>query len=103
MAAKTTCPKCLAESGSRDGDPLSAHTRAARCAAPIVSSRFVGDLTRSEFLEELATYRDDDGLDHVTGPDDEPIEDPATLDDETLRELLKLARLRALLWRQQDE
>ena len=66
-------------------------------------SRFVGDLTRSELLEELATYRDHDGLDHVTGPDDEPIKDPDALDDETLRELLKRARAAALLWEGLDE
>jgi hypothetical protein len=70
---------------------------------PVESSRFVNDLTRAEVLEELASYRDDDGLDHTSELDGEEIADPTALDDETLRELLKVARTKALLWSQLDE
>lgn len=66
-------------------------------------NRFVNDLTRTEVLKELRSLRDDDGLDHTAELDGCEIEDPTALDDETLRELLKVARLKALLWRQLDE
>lgn len=61
------------------------------------------DLSSAELLEELASHRDDDGLDHVAGRDGRDIGDPEHLGDDELRELFKLARWRVLLWRQQDE
>ena len=70
---------------------------------PEPSNRYVHDLTRAELLEELRTYRDDDGLDHVAGRDGQDVGDPEHLSDDDLRELLKLARWRRLLWAQQGE
>jgi hypothetical protein len=66
-------------------------------------TRFVGDMTREELLRGLAALRDDRGLDHVANVDGSSIGPAEALDDQTLRELLKLARWRRLLWSQQDE
>ena len=60
-------------------------------------------MTREELLEELGRLRDDDGLDHVAGSAGSGVGPTDALDEETLRELLKLARWRRLLWSQQDE
>ena len=67
------------------------------------TTRYVGALTRAELLEELASRRDDDGLGHVAERDGRDVGDPEHLDDDHLRELLKLVRWRKLLWQQQDE
>jgi len=66
-------------------------------------NRFVNDLSRAEVLAELRSLRDDDGLDHTSELDGREVEDPSALDDGTLRELLKVARMKALLWSQLDE
>lgn len=50
---------------------------------------YVYTMTRAQSLEELADYRDDGGRD---------LSDPTALSDEQLRDLVKLARLRLLLW-----
>ena len=63
-----------------------------------MANRFVNDLSRAEVLAELSSYTDDDGLDHTTQLDGRKVRDPSTLNDEDLRELLKLARMRKLLW-----
>lgn len=65
--------------------------------------RFINDLTREEVIEELRSLSDDDGLNHASELDGREVRDPTTLNDDDLRELLKLARWRALLWRQLDE
>lgn len=65
--------------------------------------RFINDLTSAEVLEELRSYTDDDGLNHTSDLDGREVSDPQALSDEDLRELLKLARWRALLWRELDE
>ena len=66
-------------------------------------SRFVGDLKRAELLAELSRLRRDDGLDHVVEAHGGGVGELSALRDEDLRELLKLARMRQLIWRQQDE
>jgi hypothetical protein len=66
-------------------------------------TRFVGDLTRAELLAEIRELSDVDGLNHAGELDGREIRDPTTLDVEALRELLKLARFRALLWESLDE
>lgn len=65
--------------------------------------RFINDLTRADVLEELRSLSDDDGLNHASELNGRPVTDPLMLSDEDLRELLKLARWRALLWRELDE
>lgn len=65
--------------------------------------RFINDLTRAEVLEELRSYTDDDGLNHTSDLDGREVKDPQALNDADLRELLKLARWRALLWRELNE
>jgi N-formylglutamate amidohydrolase len=61
----------------------------------VESNRFVNDLSRAEAFEELRGLRDDDGLDPTAELDGHAIADyPSALDDETLRELRMLARMR---------